>query len=320
MTVVIVLQFVHAAPVTTATTAPPPNPQGEYTGPVTITLSATAYTGFTIQATYYTIDGGAKQTYSAPFVVSGDGTHTVKYWSVDNLGVYEAPRTLTIKIVDLPPTATIANVPPTVNAGGPFSLIFSGQTLSLSAGFSDPGVNDKPWSFTIDWGDGTSDSGLTSVQGAGTVAGSHRYLIPRTYTITVSVTDKDGGKGSSSSTLQVKPLPVKIDIKPGSFPNSINPKSKGSIPVGVFSGTYEGINFDATTIVRDSLLFAGAPALPIGKSPEDLNGDGKLDMVFHFDTQAVKWSPTMTQALLTGRTSSGIYFEASDSVRIVPST
>jgi len=283
---------------------------------VTVTLLATPYTGFAIQATYYAVDEGAKQTYSVPFGVSGLGTHSVRYWSVDNLDVYEAPRTLTVKIVGLP---LAANVPPTVNTVGPFSPIFSGQTLSLSAGFSDPDVNDNPWSFTIDWGDGTSDSGLTSVQGAGTVTGSHRYLIPGTYTITVSVMDKIGGKGSSSSTLQVKPQPVRIDIKPGSFPNPINPKSKGNIPVGVFSGTFEGMNFDATTIVRDSLLFAGAPALPIGKSPEDLNADGKLDIVFHFDTQAAKWSPTMTQAILTGRTSSGIYFEGSDSVRIVPS-
>jgi hypothetical protein len=78
LTVVVVLQFVHAPPVTTVTTAPPANPQGEYTDQVTVTLSATAYTGFTIQATYYTIDGGAKQTYSAPFAVSGLGTHSVK--------------------------------------------------------------------------------------------------------------------------------------------------------------------------------------------------------------------------------------------------
>jgi hypothetical protein len=112
--VVIVPQFVHALPVTTATTAPPANPQGEYTDPVTVTLSATAYTGFTIQATYYTIDGGAKQTYSAPFAVSGLGTHSVKYWSVDNLGVYESPGTLTIKIVGLPPTPVeIDKTPPT---------------------------------------------------------------------------------------------------------------------------------------------------------------------------------------------------------------
>jgi hypothetical protein len=116
----------------------------------------------------------------------------------------------------------------------------------------------------------------------------------------------------------VKPLTVKIDIKPGSFPNSINPKSKGNIPVGVLSGTYDGINFNATTINRESLRFAGASAVRIGRSAVDLDRDGDLDMVFHFDAQAVQWLPSMTQACLSGRTNSGTYFEGCDAVRRVP--
>ena len=47
-------------------------------------------------------------------------------------------------------------------------------------------------------------------------------------------------------------IPVDIDIKPGSDPNSINTKSKGTIPVAILSGS----GFDAPAEVdKDSLTF-----------------------------------------------------------------
>lgn len=213
---------------------------------------------------------------------------------------------------------TVNNVPPTVNAGPP-ATIYSGQTYVLSASFTDPGVKDTPYTATINWGDGspTQPGVVTASGGSGTVTGSHAYLLIGSHTVTVEVTDKDGGKGTGTVVVTVKRLPVKIDIKPGSFPNSINLKNKGNVPVGVFTGTYQGISFDATTIERSSLDFAGAPDLGIGKSPQDIDGDGDLDMVFHFDTQKLNFTPASTQGTLTGKTTSGIYFEGSDSVRIV---
>ena len=55
-------------------------------------------------ATYYTIDGGAKQTYSAPFGLA-DGAHTVAYWSVDKAGNVEAAHNGYANIDTKAPTA-----------------------------------------------------------------------------------------------------------------------------------------------------------------------------------------------------------------------
>ncbi len=48
-----------------------------------------------VAATYYTIDGGARQTYTAPFTVSAQGSHTIVYWSVDAVANTETPRPAT---------------------------------------------------------------------------------------------------------------------------------------------------------------------------------------------------------------------------------
>jgi hypothetical protein len=101
--IVVVLQFVHDPPVTTANLSPSPNGSGEYSNPTTVTLSAAAFSGFAVAATYYSVDAGSTQIYTAPFTVSGAGPHTIRYWSVDNGGVFETPniRSFTINAYQL---------------------------------------------------------------------------------------------------------------------------------------------------------------------------------------------------------------------------
>ena len=106
---------------------------------------------------------------------------------------------------------------------------------------------------------------------------------------------------------------VTIDIKPGSFPNPINLKSKGNVPVAILSST----TFDATTVDRSTVEFAGAHPLPIGETPEDVNGDGLLDIVLHFKTQDLNLQPGETEACLTGKTFNEQEFRGCDSVRIL---
>src|SRR5207249_12325170 len=52
-------------------------------------------------------------------------------------------------------TATVANVAPSVNAGAN-QTVTVGTSVTLSASFTDPGVNDAPWTYAIAWGDGAA--------------------------------------------------------------------------------------------------------------------------------------------------------------------
>jgi parallel beta-helix repeat protein len=76
---------------------------GWYISPVQVTLTAVDYTG--VDATYYKVDGGSWVEYTAPFVVSEDGGHTIHYYSVDVLGNTEYARVTTFTIDRTPPDA-----------------------------------------------------------------------------------------------------------------------------------------------------------------------------------------------------------------------
>ncbi|HUV81234.1 MAG TPA: hypothetical protein VMW21_01800, partial [Patescibacteria group bacterium] len=106
-------------------------------------------------------------------------------------------------------------------------------------------------------------------------------------------------------------LLVSIDIKPGSYPNSINLKSKGVIPVAVLTDNF----FDAKDIVIDSIVFAGAN--PLRGKLEDVDNDGDLDLILHFDTRSLKLTSTDTKAILSARLKDNALIKGTDSVRIV---
>ena len=75
---------------------------GWWLGDVNVALSAAdALSG--VSQTLYRVDGGAWQTYADPFVVSGDGVHSVDYHSADIAGNEEETKSIEVKIDTLPP-------------------------------------------------------------------------------------------------------------------------------------------------------------------------------------------------------------------------
>ena len=112
---------------------------------------------------------------------------------------------------------------------------------------------------------------------------------------------------------------VQIDVKPGSDPNSINPRSRGVIPVAILSSSIangDSADFDATTVDPLSLRFGPdeAPAFRGWVGFEDVNGDGLLDAVAHFRTQETGVACGDSDVLLTGSTVDGHEFAGADSI------
>lgn len=133
-----------------------------------------------------------------------------------------------------------------------------------------------------------------------------------------------GGPGPLATVEAFTPAPsvleVAIDIKPGSFPNPINLKAKGKVTVAILSTP----DFDATTVDPSTVRFAGASVATQGRgalmvSSEDVNSDGRLDLVLHFETQALDPAQLAGgSGCLTGQTLGGQPIQGSDEVVIVP--
>jgi hypothetical protein len=95
------------------------------------------------------------------------------------------------------------------------------------------------------------------------------------------------------------PVPPAIDIKPGSDPNSVNPRSKGVIPVAVLGSTV----FDAMQVVPTTVTFGRGGAFPAHDGHvEDVDDDGFMDMMFHFKTKDTGIDCGDTEATLMGMT------------------
>ena len=114
---------------------------------------------------------------------------------------------------------------------------------------------------------------------------------------------------------------LSIDIKPGSDPNSINCRNaKQVIAVAILTTD----TFDATTVDHTTVSFEGATETHVDKKTgepkrheEDVDGDGDMDLVFHFRLGSTDLTCKSTAGTLLGDTFEGQGITGTDSVRMV---
>lgn len=111
------------------------------------------------------------------------------------------------------------------------------------------------------------------------------------------------------------PIAVAIDIKPGTFPNSINVNNKGNVPVAILtSAAFDAANVDPATA---RFGITGTEAAPLRSALKDVDGDGDADLILQFDTQATGIHCGDTSASLTGKTLDGQMIQGSDAITTV---
>jgi hypothetical protein len=122
---------------------------------------------------------------------------------------------------------------------------------------------------------------------------------------------------------------INIEVKPGHDGDApVNLKAQGNIPVALLSHKAVGSApaFDAMTVNIDpgTLTFGSTgnekTLLRCNKEGLDVDADGLLDLVCHFDNALADWEPDQPMGTVKGKTADGREFKGTGRLKIRPKT
>jgi len=133
-------------------------------------------------------------------------------------------KTAAETINDRPPTVTVSNVSP--------NPANTGQTVTVAFSATDP--DGTVQSFSVNWGDGHTDTGI-----AGTATSkTHSYIYAGSFTITVTATDNSGSTGTDAKPIIVNLVMTSDTLSVSCSPNSILAGTSTSCTVNVTGSSY----------------------------------------------------------------------------------
>ncbi len=217
-----------------------------FTGPVSVTLSATDNSGGSgVAGSYYTTDGSDPAlngiTYTAPFTLNASAT--VKFYSTDKTGNKETPKSETITITTAPPADTTPPVTLIACNSGSCGVAFAAPvTVSLAA--TDAGSGVEGTYYTTDGTDPVSSPSRVDYTGS-------------SFTLAVSATVKFYSTDNAGNVEAVKSQTITIGGGGGSSA-TFTPVADSYVSAGATAtnyGTLTALRVDGSPLIRSFLRF-----------------------------------------------------------------
>jgi hypothetical protein len=315
----------NIAPATTIATTPASanGSNGWFVSPnssVSFSLSATDATSGAASR-FYTIDGGATQTYSTAVTVNTNGDHTILYWSTDNAGNVESQNTFHIKIDTAAPSTTLTTSPASPDGSNSW---FKQSSVSFTLATTDTTSGAASRFYTIDGGATQTYSGAVTIN----TQGDH--------TVTYWSTDSAGNVESANTThikidnvASVSAIPTTTPASPnGSNSWFVSPNSSVSFTLTATDATsgvanrFYTLDGGATQTYSTAVVVTGNGDHTILYWSTDNAGNVESQNVFHIkidttpptnvlllNTQSTKTGPAGTTVPTSGLSGTTLFYD-----------